>query len=186
MAFDTQQPRSHDGAPRPQSTVLARVGPRETETLAIVGFVLSFVIWPVASILSWLALGRIKRDRTAGRGLAIAGLAVSAVGALGTAALCALLALGSFAVEQAHDAEQDVQAKNTLSDVGRSMAMAVMVDDLSPSSMAELAAAGYPDAQGAPVLVVRPGGDFCLSITSESGATFWFSAEDGMSEHSCA
>lgn len=50
-----------------------------TNQLAIAGFVLSFLFVPLGLILSIIALIQIKKSRQAGKGLAIAGIAVSAI-----------------------------------------------------------------------------------------------------------
>jgi Domain of unknown function (DUF4190) len=51
----------------------------EIETWAIVGFVCSFLIWPLGIVFSLIALGKIKKKGNKGRGLAIAGLIISVV-----------------------------------------------------------------------------------------------------------
>ncbi len=50
-----------------------------TNQLAIAGFVLSFLIVPLGLILSIIALLQIKKTQQAGKGLAIAGIVVSAI-----------------------------------------------------------------------------------------------------------
>ena len=58
-----------------------------TETTAVLGFTFGFLFWPVGLILSIIATKTIKRTGAGGKGLAIAGLIVSIVMALGTGAL---------------------------------------------------------------------------------------------------
>ncbi|MBK4348352.1 DUF4190 domain-containing protein [Lacisediminihabitans changchengi] len=52
----------------------------KTNTLAIVGFVLGFVVSLGAVVVSHIALAQIKRTGEAGRGFAIAGLILGYVG----------------------------------------------------------------------------------------------------------
>ena len=47
--------------------------------MAIAGFVLSFIFWPVGLVLSILGLRNTRRNGTRGRGLAIAGIVISIV-----------------------------------------------------------------------------------------------------------
>ena len=48
-------------------------GPQKTNTLAIVGLVLAFIAAPIGAIISFVALGQIKKTGEGGRGLALAG-----------------------------------------------------------------------------------------------------------------
>lgn len=72
-------------APPPQAAGLAYPPPRPTNTLAIVSLVLSLVGFailvtaPVGLILGIVAANQIKQTGEAGRGMAIAGIAVGAV-----------------------------------------------------------------------------------------------------------
>jgi peptidyl-prolyl cis-trans isomerase B (cyclophilin B) len=50
-----------------------------TNTLAIVSFILAFVVAPAGFVLAIVALRQIARSGEGGRGLAVAGLVVSAV-----------------------------------------------------------------------------------------------------------
>jgi len=54
-----------------------QVEPEKTNTLAIVGLVLSFLMAPVGLILSIIAISQINKRGEKGRGLAIGGIAVS-------------------------------------------------------------------------------------------------------------
>jgi hypothetical protein len=56
----------------------APVGPR-TNTLAIVGLILAFVVSVAGIIVSAIALGQIKKTGEAGHGLAVAGVIVGIV-----------------------------------------------------------------------------------------------------------
>lgn len=55
---------------------------RDTEPLAIWGFVLAFVLWPLGLLLSYLALRRIRRSGDGGWGLSVAGIAISGIAAV--------------------------------------------------------------------------------------------------------
>lgn len=48
-------------------------GPQKTNTMAIVGLVLAFIAAPIGAIISFVALGQIKKTGEGGRGLALAG-----------------------------------------------------------------------------------------------------------------
>ncbi len=51
-----------------------------TEGLAIAALITGLLFWPAGLIISPIALSRIKRNNTGGRGMAIAGLILSIVG----------------------------------------------------------------------------------------------------------
>ena len=51
-----------------------------TEGLAIAALITGLLFWPAGLIISPMALSRIKRNHTGGRGMAIAGLILSIVG----------------------------------------------------------------------------------------------------------
>ncbi|RZT86663.1 uncharacterized protein DUF4333 [Pseudonocardia sediminis] len=53
--------------------------PRGTNTLAILSLVLAFVVAPVAAVLGFVALGKIKRTGEGGKGLAVAGIVLGVV-----------------------------------------------------------------------------------------------------------
>ncbi|WP_315096424.1 DUF4190 domain-containing protein [uncultured Cellulomonas sp.] len=57
---------------------------RDTEPLAIWGFVLTFLFWPAGLVLSVLALRKVRRTGDGGWGLAVAGAALSTVAAVTT------------------------------------------------------------------------------------------------------
>ena len=57
-----------------------------TEGLAIAGLITGILFWPAGIIISPIALSKIKKTGNGGRGLAIAGLILSILGALGTIA----------------------------------------------------------------------------------------------------
>ena len=62
-------------APAPQQ-------PQGTNTMAIVGFVLAFLVSPVGLVLSIIGLRQTGRRHEGGRGLAIAGIVIGALGTL--------------------------------------------------------------------------------------------------------
>jgi hypothetical protein len=68
-----------------------------TNTLAIVAFVLSFVVSVGAVICGHIALGQIKRTGEGGRGFAIAGLVIGYVG-IGVTALIILFYIGALII----------------------------------------------------------------------------------------
>jgi len=57
---------------------------RPTSVAAIVGLIGAFVFWPVGLVASIIGIGHTKPGRKKGRGLAIAGLIVSIVAAIGS------------------------------------------------------------------------------------------------------
>jgi hypothetical protein len=61
--------------------------------MAIAGLVLAILIWPVGLVLSIVALNQIKTSGQGGRGLAVAGIIISALQGL---LVVLLLATGSF------------------------------------------------------------------------------------------
>ncbi|MGA1811193.1 DUF4190 domain-containing protein [Frondihabitans sp. 4ASC-45] len=68
MASTTPQPYNNAGSPV-----------AKTNTLAIVGFVLAFVINIAGVVVSIIALNQIKQTGEKGRGLAIAGIIIGAL-----------------------------------------------------------------------------------------------------------
>jgi len=57
--------------------------PAPTEGLAIAALITGLLFWPAGLIISPMALSRIKRNHTGGRGMAIAGLILSILGLVG-------------------------------------------------------------------------------------------------------
>jgi hypothetical protein len=64
---------------------------RDTDPVAIWGFVLTFLCWPVGLLLCLLALRRVRRTGHGGWGLAVAGTALSTLAAITTALAGAVL-----------------------------------------------------------------------------------------------
>lgn len=58
--------------------------PAQTDGLAIGALIAGILFWPAGVVLSLMALSKIKRTGTGGRGFAIAGLILSIVGFIGT------------------------------------------------------------------------------------------------------
>ena len=80
------------GYPPPCGQVPA---PQGTNTLAIVGFILTFVVCPpVGAVLCYIALGQIKRTGEGGRGLALAGVWIGIIAVV--LAVLIVLALFTF------------------------------------------------------------------------------------------
>jgi Domain of unknown function (DUF4190) len=85
----------------PAAPVYAPVGPK-TNTLAIVGFILAFVVSVAGIIVSALALRQIKQTGEGGHGLALAGVIIGIVGSVGWVVfwiiwIVYIVALGSVA-----------------------------------------------------------------------------------------
>lgn len=83
----------------------------KTDGVAVAGFVLSLLLWPVGLVMSVVALGRTGSGRRRGRGLAVAGVAVSAVSAVVTV-LALAVALPVFSAQQ--QAAQASQVRTAL------------------------------------------------------------------------
>lgn len=66
--------------------------PQRTDVTAVLGLVFAFLVPIVGLVLSIIGLNRTKRDGTAGRGLALAGLIISIV----FIALTLILLIGLF------------------------------------------------------------------------------------------
>jgi hypothetical protein len=75
--------------------------PAQTDGLAIGALVAGILFWPVGIVLSLVALSKIKRTGSGGRGFAIAGLILSIVGFLGSIISVILLVLLATAAPQA-------------------------------------------------------------------------------------
>ncbi|MCU1407788.1 MAG: hypothetical protein JWQ43_4091 [Glaciihabitans sp.] len=69
-----------------------------TQGTAIAALVASIVAWPVGLVLSFIALSKIKRTGFAGRGLAVAAIAVSGLGIVASVLLFPLVLLVAGAV----------------------------------------------------------------------------------------
>jgi len=93
----------------PADTGIPVQAPR-TEALAIVGVISAFLFWPAGLVINPLALGRVRRNGTNGRGLALAGLIVS----IAAAVICIISIVGSM--------------------VAASTVSQVFLDDVSPTA----------------------------------------------------
>ncbi len=67
------------GAPPPGYAPPAGYGPAKTNTLAIVSLVTAFLCTPAGLITGIISLGQIKKTGEGGRGLALAGVIISAI-----------------------------------------------------------------------------------------------------------
>jgi hypothetical protein len=76
----TQSPQPT--VPHGQTYAPAAPASAATQPLSIWGFVLSFLFWPAGLVLSILAIKKIGREGGGGRGLAIAGVVISACAAV--------------------------------------------------------------------------------------------------------
>lgn len=95
-----QQPQyAQPGYPQPGQPPYAQPGYGQppTEGLAVAGLITGILFWPAGIIISPLALSKIKKTGNGGKGLAIAGLILSIIGALGTIAAI-ILTVVSFAI----------------------------------------------------------------------------------------
>jgi hypothetical protein len=93
MSLDEQLPR-HSG----QQAYPAPVPPqRGTSGLAIAGFILAFLLWPIGFILSLIAVFKTGKGRSKGRGLAVAGLVVSTLIIAGVTTVVVLAANSTVA-----------------------------------------------------------------------------------------
>jgi hypothetical protein len=71
--------REQDWQPMTLTDDQTRITPATTNLLAVVSFVLSFVLTVPAVVCGHVALRQIRADRTRGRGLALAGVIVGYV-----------------------------------------------------------------------------------------------------------
>jgi hypothetical protein len=166
------------------------VQPPPTEPMAIVGFICGFLFWPAGLILNPLALGRIKRAGTAGRGLAIAGLVLSIAAAAMTALVAVSLALGAVAVNGMEDAGSRAEARSSLTSVGIGVEAFYASQGHYPSSVEELEQSGLlrqdvgEAAVQAGLDITTAGSSYCLSIVG-GGKTYWYSSDDGLTDKRC-
>lgn len=113
----------------------AAEGHRDTEPLAVWGFVLTFVFWPVGLVLSWIALRRIRAGGLGGWGLAAAGTALSALA--GVTTLVAVVGLvTSTGVAEAWAAE--VRTRDVVRDVEAEVLRAHEDDGAWPTTLKDL------------------------------------------------
>ncbi|MCC2307782.1 DUF4190 domain-containing protein [Cellulomonas chengniuliangii] len=84
--------------------------PIGTDGLAIAGLIVAFVAWPVGLALSIAALVRVRRTGQAGKGLAIGGIAVSALAFATTVAVAIVFVVAGAAIVRAEDAVVAVEA----------------------------------------------------------------------------
>ena len=90
----------YSGAPQPW---------RPTSVTAVLGLVLAVLVSPVGLVVSLFGLGATARGRRAGRGLAVAGVVVGALGTvLWVLAVVALVAVGRTAWQTYQDVESQV------------------------------------------------------------------------------
>ncbi len=96
------QPQGHDARP--------------TSVAAIIGLIGAFVFWPVGLVASIIGISHTRPGRKKGRGIAIAGLIISALAAIGTAVVIAFIAVVASdpavqdSVQQLDDISNGVEA----------------------------------------------------------------------------
>lgn len=100
-----QSPAAPPAAPAPQPAVQpVDPGAEKTNTLAIVGFVSSFIIQIVGLIVSIVALVKINKTGEKGKGFAIAGIIISVVLALVWSLVFATIGAAIFAAQNSENA----------------------------------------------------------------------------------
>jgi hypothetical protein len=106
---EPSKPTEPEQVPQPQPQP-AEVTPQKTNTLSIVGLVMSLIVPIVGLVLSIMALFQIKKTNQKGKGLAIAGVVVSTVMVLLTVAALALVyAINSGVLVQNEDSSNGTQ-----------------------------------------------------------------------------
>jgi hypothetical protein len=106
---EPSKPTEPEQVPQPQHQP-AEVTPQKTNTLSIVGLVMSLIVPIVGLVLSIVALFQIKKTNQKGKGLAIAGVVVSTIMVLLTVAALALVyAINSGVLVQNEDSSNGTQ-----------------------------------------------------------------------------
>lgn len=132
---------------------------RDTEPIAIWGFVLTFVFWPAGLVLSWLALRRVRRSGRGGWGLAVAGAALSTIAAASTLIGGAiLLARSDLPATWAAAARERADARSVSSAVDAQVDALVAEHD----STGAWPAMGAQDVDGVTVRGFRTGDEVCV------------------------
>jgi len=177
-------PSTSPDSPRPLS-------PREyrdTEPLAIWGFVLAFLFAPAGLVVSYVALKRVRRTGDGGWGLSVAGLALSTI--VVVPGLLALLALffRSGTVEAWSDSVERSMQQRTVASVTSDLAEELVDDhaerDAWAMSLMEVAAVEDGMLRGVAVEAYRNGDEICVEGTR--GDVVGSSADDEFRKETCA
>lgn len=107
------------------------VAKSETDRLAIVGLVLAFLFWPAGLVVSIVSLSRTGPGQRRGRGLAVAGTVISALGGLFWVLLIAAV------VAAGPSDSTEVGADNSRSDSDRAAELALAEAEASEAAEAE-------------------------------------------------
>jgi hypothetical protein len=144
-----------------------------TDGVAVAGFVLSLLLWPLGFVLSVVGLRRTGRPGVAGRGLAVAGLTLSLVGAV-LSGLAASVLLPVY-LQQARTAQQTqasaalVKTRAWVLDMqARNGGYPIALDSTAPSTEPVVVRLLADPAGGAPCLDASVGST-TLVATPQSG-----------------
>ncbi|WP_034609565.1 DUF4190 domain-containing protein [Cellulomonas sp. URHD0024] len=133
---------------------------RDTEPLAVWGFVLTFLFWPAGLVLSYVALRRVRRTGDGGWGLAVAGAALSTIAAAVTVvAGLTLFARSDLPDQWSAQAAARADASTTrrvIKDVESDLLAQKKSDDAWPTDVGD----GSDD--GVRVAVYRTGDTLCV------------------------
>lgn len=145
-----------------------------TDGVAVAGFVLSLLLWPLGLVLSLVGLGRTKDGRAKGHGLAVAGVVISLVSAV-LAVMMLSVAMPVFTAQQhAAQASQvrsaltstSVWAQNVVTDTG---AYPSALDATTPRTGAVVVGL-VPDPAGGPPCLQAVLGEQVMHTLAGSGA----------------
>jgi hypothetical protein len=152
-----------------------------TNPLAIGGLVGAFLFWPVGLALSIVALKQVKTTHEQGRGLALAGIIVSAVtGALGLLLLALIVGpvVSSVSTDLSRGRgphtsvyEPDFQEVDMLlSEVSAAGETYKEVHGAYPSDLSQMA--GLPTTAATMAVYVLADGDWCIEGSTDDGASY--------------
>jgi len=156
---------------------------RPTEGLAIAGLITAIFFWPAGLIISPIALSKIKKNGNNGRGLAIAGIIVSAV--LGLFSIISII-ISIISIVAAASL-----AKTTIDNLPDYSDMDTVTTSVGVGELAETESGlGYTvnslecgiGTVGADYLTVEPTGEFCkvdVTFINNSDEPAYFLSSDG-------
>ena len=161
---------------------------REVNVLAIVGFILSFVVTLAGIVLGIIALVQIRRTHARGTGLAVAAVVLGAVLTFSwIVVLLAAIAIPVFFGQQS--AAEDAATESGLANAKIAMlTYATENNGTYPADIVGLDAEGFtqtPATSNARIVDGGAGGYFCIQATSQAGHPFHVTSSAGVETGLC-
>lgn len=151
--------------------------PPRADALAITGFVLAILLWPVGLGLCIAALVRARRQGLPSSGLAVAGVVIGAVGAAGTVLLGLMVAAGVAATTAQQDRAEVAGLRADVVSAAREVATVSVVGDPLSTAVERFAP---QQGTALTLFVTEDAWDYCVDGASPSGHRAAYTAADGL------